>query len=171
MSVPYRQDMPPAGGFEAVKYKRNLPTRGPGAYAILGGVTAICAYGFYRLGLGNLERRGSTDLDGGACFRLDPAALLPGRRLTAVLHLCCAICNTSILHLAGEYEYEWELIGRELEREKAWSRIHLVPMLLAEADRDEYRRTEASKAREAEVMKNVKGWETGKRFGSSVVLA
>lgn len=49
--------MPPAGGFEAVKYKRNLPTRGPGAYAILGGVTAICAYGFYRLGLGNLERR------------------------------------------------------------------------------------------------------------------
>lgn len=60
-------------------------------------------------------------------------------------------------------------------------------MLLAEADRDEYRRTEASKAREAEVMKNVKGWEvsvrdhwrdttncdlqTGKRFGSSVVLA
>ena len=49
--------MPPAGGFEAIKYKRNLPSRGPGAYAILGGVTAICAYGFYRLGMGNLERR------------------------------------------------------------------------------------------------------------------
>lgn len=49
--------MPPAGGFESVKYKRNLPFRGPGAYAILGGVTAICAYGFYQLGKGNLERR------------------------------------------------------------------------------------------------------------------
>ena len=49
--------MPPAGGFEAVKYKRNLPVKGPGAYAILGGVTAICAYGFYRIGKGNLERR------------------------------------------------------------------------------------------------------------------
>ena len=49
--------MPPAGGFESVKYKRNLPTRGPGAYAILAGVTAICAFGFYRLGKGNLERR------------------------------------------------------------------------------------------------------------------
>lgn len=64
--------------------------------------------------LENVDRftgRGSTDLDGGACFRLDPAALLPGRRLTAVLHLCYAICNTSILHLAGEYEYDWELIG------------------------------------------------------------
>jgi len=48
--------MPPAGGFESIKYKRNLPTRGPGAYAILGGVTAICAYGFYRLGKGNLEK-------------------------------------------------------------------------------------------------------------------
>ncbi|KAF8622097.1 hypothetical protein AX15_007235 [Amanita polypyramis BW_CC] len=56
MSMPYRQDMPPAGGFETVKYKRNLPMKGPGAYAILGGVTAICAYGFYRLGKGNLER-------------------------------------------------------------------------------------------------------------------
>jgi len=51
------RDMPPPGGFEAVKYKRNLPLKGPGAYAILGGVTAICAYGFYRVGKGNLERR------------------------------------------------------------------------------------------------------------------
>lgn len=49
--------MPPPGGFESVKYKRNLPLKGPGAYVILGGVTAICAYGFYRLGKGNLERR------------------------------------------------------------------------------------------------------------------
>jgi hypothetical protein len=53
----FHRDMPPPGGFEAVKYKRNLPLKGPGAYAILGGVTAICAYGFYRVGKGNLERR------------------------------------------------------------------------------------------------------------------
>jgi len=49
--------MPPAGGFENVKYKRNLPFRGPSGLVILGGVTAICAYGFYRVGLGNLEKR------------------------------------------------------------------------------------------------------------------
>jgi hypothetical protein len=49
--------MPPVGGFEAIKYKRNLPFRGPGSLVILGGVTGICAYGFYRLGKGNLERR------------------------------------------------------------------------------------------------------------------
>ncbi|KAJ7639128.1 GRIM-19 [Roridomyces roridus] len=53
----YRQDLPPAGGFEAVKYKRNLPLRGPGALVILGGVTALCTFGFYRVGLGNIERR------------------------------------------------------------------------------------------------------------------
>ena len=53
----FDRDMPPAGGFENVKYKRNLPFRGPSGLVILGGVTAICAYGFYRVGLGNLERR------------------------------------------------------------------------------------------------------------------
>ena len=51
------RDMPPAGGFDNVKYKRNLPFRGPSGLVILGGVTAICAYGFYRVGLGNLEKR------------------------------------------------------------------------------------------------------------------
>lgn len=49
--------MPPAGGFEAIRYKRNLPLRGPSGLAILGGVTALCAYGFYRVGKGNIEKR------------------------------------------------------------------------------------------------------------------
>ncbi|KAM6496080.1 GRIM-19 [Amanita muscaria] len=104
--------MPPVGGFEPIKYKRNLPVRGPGAYAILGGVTAICAYGFYRVGKGNLERR-------------------------------------------------------ELEREKMWSRIHLVPLLMAEGDRDGYRRQQAALGREREIMKDVPGWEVGKTVYNS----
>ncbi|KAJ3915187.1 GRIM-19 protein-domain-containing protein, partial [Lentinula edodes] len=104
VAAPYRQDMPPPGGFEAVKYKRNLPFRGPGALAILGGVAAISAFGFYRYGQGALEKR-------------------------------------------------------ELQREKAWSRIHLVPLLMAEGDRDAYRRQQAALAREKEIMKDVKGWE------------
>jgi hypothetical protein len=49
--------MPPAGGFEAIRYKRNLPLRGPSGLAILSGVTALCAYGFYRVGKGNIEKR------------------------------------------------------------------------------------------------------------------
>jgi hypothetical protein len=52
-----------------------------------------------------------------------------------------------------------DLFVRELQREKVWSRIHLVPLLLAEGDRDAYRRHRAAVAREAEIMKDVKGWE------------
>ncbi|KIM46419.1 hypothetical protein M413DRAFT_441512 [Hebeloma cylindrosporum] len=112
MSTPYRQDMPPAGGFEALKYKRNLPLRGPGAYAIPGGVTAICAFGFWRLGKGNLERR-------------------------------------------------------ELEREKMWSRIYLVPMLMAEGDRDMHRRQLSEYEKEKEIMKDIPGWKIGESVYSN----
>jgi hypothetical protein len=48
---------------------------------------------------------------------------------------------------------------RELQREKTWSRIHLVPLLLAEGDRDAYRREQAALAREKEIMKDVMDWE------------
>ena len=48
---------------------------------------------------------------------------------------------------------------KELQRERLWSRIYLTPMLQAEADRDAYRRRLASQAREAEIMKDVKGWD------------
>ncbi|TFK99192.1 GRIM-19 [Pterulicium gracile] len=112
MSLPYRQDMPPAGGFDSIKYKRNLPFRGPGAFVILGTVAAISGFGFWRLGLGNLEKR-------------------------------------------------------ELQREKVWSRIHIVPLLLAEGDRDAYRRQQAATEREREIMKDVPGWEAGKSVYNS----
>ncbi|KZV69881.1 hypothetical protein PENSPDRAFT_652020 [Peniophora sp. CONT] len=64
------------------------------------------------------------------------------------------------------YGFHRVALGRaerqELEREKAWSRIHLVPMLLAEGDRDAFRRTQAALAREKLIMKDVEGWEAGK---------
>ncbi len=47
---------------------------------------------------------------------------------------------------------------RELKREKIWNRLHLVPLLQAEADRDLVRRYESLKQKEAEIMKNVPGW-------------
>lgn len=49
--------MPPPGGFENVKYKRNLPFRGPSGAVVLAGVFGVCAFGFYKLGQGNLEKR------------------------------------------------------------------------------------------------------------------
>ena len=45
----------------------------------------------------------------------------------------------------------------ELKRERVWSRIHLTPLLLAETDRDSYRREKAMVAREKEIMKDVPG--------------
>lgn len=47
----------------------------------------------------------------------------------------------------------------ELKRENAWSRIHLVPAMLAEQDRDIYRRNVAALEREKQIMKDVPGWE------------
>ena len=42
----------------------------------------------------------------------------------------------------------------ELAREKMWGRIHLIPMLQAEEDRDLVRRHWAEKAREKELTGN-----------------
>jgi hypothetical protein len=55
--------------------------------------------------------------------------------------------------------------NRELKREAAWSRIHLVPLILAEQDRDAYRRNEAALAREKEIMKDVPDWEVSRTEG------
>lgn len=48
-----------------------------------------------------------------------------------------------------------------MKRENLWARINLIPLLTAEADRDSYRRAEAAKAREQEIMKDVKDWKAG----------
>lgn len=43
-------------------------------------------------------------------------------------------------------------LSSELAREKIWSRIHLIPLLQAEEDRDQARRYFADKAREKELL-------------------
>jgi hypothetical protein len=43
-------------------------------------------------------------------------------------------------------------IYSELAREKMWARIHLIPALQAEEDRDQVRRHLADKAREKELL-------------------
>ncbi|KAH6649531.1 GRIM-19 [Chaetomium tenue] len=97
------QDMPPVGGYEAVQYKRNLPSRGlfrPGP--LIAGTTALMLFGWYKLVVGMREQN-------------------------------------------------------ELAREKMWSRIHLIPLLQAEEDRDQVRRHLADQAREKELLgENVK---------------
>ena len=43
-------------------------------------------------------------------------------------------------------------MNSELAREKMWSRIHLIPVLQAEEDRDQVRRMLADRARERELL-------------------
>ena len=40
-----------------------------------------------------------------------------------------------------------------------WSRIHLIPLLMAEGDRREYRGQQLVHAVQSEIMKDVAGWE------------
>ncbi|KAK4185648.1 GRIM-19 [Podospora australis] len=92
------QDMPPVGGYEAVQYKRNLPTKGmfqPKFMLAAGG--ALMLYGWYKLVVGIREQN-------------------------------------------------------EMGREKMWSRIHLIPLLQAENDRDLVRRHLADQAREKALL-------------------
>ena len=65
-----------------------------------------------------------------------------------------------MLDLTEETQFT-DFVRSELEREKRWSRIHLIPLLLAEQDRDLYRREQAALAREKEIMSDVPGWEVG----------
>ncbi|KAF8424091.1 GRIM-19 [Tirmania nivea] len=55
---------------------------------------------------------------------------------------------------------------QELAREKQWSRLHLIPVLQAEQDRDIVRRTLANTEREKFLMKDVKGWDYGSVYNT-----
>ncbi|KAF2835878.1 NADH dehydrogenase-like protein 1 alpha subcomplex subunit 13 [Patellaria atrata CBS 101060] len=63
-----------------------------------------------------------------------------------------------LLAVAGIMTYGFYKYGKgvrelnELGREKMWSRIHLIPALQAEEDRDQVRRMLADKARERELL-------------------
>ncbi|EYE91930.1 putative NADH-ubiquinone oxidoreductase subunit GRIM-19 [Aspergillus glaucus CBS 516.65] len=60
------------------------------------------------------------------------------------------------MHMVMAYGYYKLFYGvreqHELAREKIWSRLHILPLLQAEEDRDQVRRHFADKARERELL-------------------
>ncbi|KAH0845650.1 hypothetical protein FOPE_12217 [Fonsecaea pedrosoi] len=50
------QDLPPTGGYEAVQYRRNIPTRGLKPVWYLVGVGAVMAYGWRQVFVGQREK-------------------------------------------------------------------------------------------------------------------
>lgn len=53
-----------------------------------------------------------------------------------------------------------------MAREKLWARIHLIPVMQAETDRDLVRRVWAGEKREEALMKNEKDWKLGSVYNS-----
>jgi hypothetical protein len=63
------------------------------------------------------------------------------------LFVSCALAAEGLGRDKAELTYD-----SELAREKMWARIHLIPALQAEEDRDQVRRYLADKAREKELL-------------------
>ena len=60
---------------------------------------------------------------------------------------------------------------RELAREKMWSRIHLIPMLQAEEDRDQVRRYWADQAREKQLLgENLKVYHSDRWAAKNITV-
>jgi NADH dehydrogenase (ubiquinone) 1 alpha subcomplex subunit 13 len=62
------------------------------------------------------------------------------------------------------------MVNSELAREKMWSRIHLIPLLTAEEDRDLVRRHLADQKRELDLMGSQTGPYNSDRYVPLSVL-
>ena len=50
--MPVVQDGPPPGGFPSVRIARRIPSTGPGGFTVFAVSSAIMAYGFYLVSVG-----------------------------------------------------------------------------------------------------------------------
>ena len=57
MAAPYKQDLPPKGGYQSFKFAKNLPKRGPSGFVIFIGGIATMGVGFFLLAKGNREKK------------------------------------------------------------------------------------------------------------------
>ena len=55
--IPYKQDLPPPGGYPKIEHNSKLPKRGPPGLIIMAGGLGVMAVGFYYLSKGNQKRR------------------------------------------------------------------------------------------------------------------
>lgn len=55
--MPILQDVPPPGGFPAIRIERRLPSTGPTGVTIFGVTAAVMAYGYYKVWQMTKQRR------------------------------------------------------------------------------------------------------------------
>jgi len=90
------------------------------------------------------------------------------------IYVASFVCDSSLERSPSNYtsgaRFSSQLthLPSELAREKAWSRIHLIPVLQAEEDRDLVRRHLADQAREKELLgENIKVYNSDRCVQSS----
>eukprot|EP00959_Pyramimonas_sp_CCMP1952_P024854 521722-Pyramimonas_sp.AAC.1 len=55
--MPVKQDMPPPGGFPAIRFGRRIANTGPSGTVVFGISALVIGFGFYKVGQTNLESR------------------------------------------------------------------------------------------------------------------
>ncbi|KJR87533.1 NADH-ubiquinone oxidoreductase subunit GRIM-19 [Sporothrix schenckii 1099-18] len=140
------QDMPPTGGYAPVQYKGRLQA----VVTARGGSDR----GMLRRG-SFAEQRGRNLQHGRQKNAANHRSSLPIQRNLPSRGFRPAIL-LGIMGAAMGYGWFKLAVGvreqHEMAREKMWSRIHLIPLLQAEEDRDQVRRHLADQARERELL-------------------
>ncbi|KAK0377171.1 GRIM-19 protein [Colletotrichum limetticola] len=129
------QDMPPVGGYQAVQYKVS-------DY----GVVEELRESAWRVRESQEEELRRDDRNHADYWK---QRNLPARGFRP---------GTMLIGMGLVMGYGWYQLTKgireanELAREKMWARIHLIPLLQAEEDRDQVRRWYADQAREKELL-------------------
>lgn len=119
--------------------QRNLPARGFRPATLLGIAGVFMLYGWYKVFHGIREQK----------YVLRPCLLLQAPS-DANFVACCP--SNQFRSRAQNFPDPHKLRFSEYGREKMWARIHLIPVLQAEEDRDQVRRHLADQAREKELI-------------------
>uniref|UniRef100_F6V5R2 NADH dehydrogenase [ubiquinone] 1 alpha subcomplex subunit 13 n=1 Tax=Xenopus tropicalis TaxID=8364 RepID=F6V5R2_XENTR len=131
-----KQDLPPPGGYGPVDYKRNLPRRGLSGYSMFALGAGVMLFGYWSIFRWNRERR---------------------KKMGGKRSLTHRYPETVPFSADGAPAMDI----RRLQIEDLETRVALLPLFQAEADRRILRLMQQNLEEEAILMKDVPGWKVG----------
>ena len=149
--MPILQDVPPPGGFPAIRIQRRLPSTGPTGVTIFAVGAAVMAYGYYRVsscwsaeqsraaaGAGAWERRGVSVGARRSCATPPTPVNTQKKRRSAATHsyfiLATNQTNTKQKHKQPTKMYGMIQDRKAVRREYEQAKAAMLPVLQAEAD-------------------------------------